>query len=189
MDSRASSLGSGGCRGRRFLGISAASHVHDQKHARGDQQQERGPANHQPKHQLLGAALFLASRSIIVVVIIPPFAGLALGGFALLLRRRFFFLEFILLLGRLFDHESIFALGAIDLFADQVVIPDRDHCLAAGTLLFEADIRSHFCSPPRNDALWMSQETRADKQQCILITIRVEMQTKGGKANRGCSHA
>jgi len=51
----------------------------------------------------------------------------ALGGFLL-----------VLFAGGVIDHEAIFAFVAIDFASDHSRIANRYHCLAAGTLLFEA---------------------------------------------------
>src|SRR5581483_11791911 len=65
----------------------------------------------------------------------------------------------VLLDGGLLDHEAVLALGAVDLAADQPRVADRDHRLAAGTLLLETRACRHEVTPASSCVLWSREGT------------------------------
>src|SRR5262249_21129532 len=91
--------------------------------------------DHGRRHAFLGAggfAFFLVSLTL---------ARLALGRGFLALGARLLFIQLVFFLGRFLNYEAILALGAVDLLADQLRVPNRDHGLTAWALLFETACR------------------------------------------------
>src|SRR5262249_55395688 len=87
--------------------------------------------------------LFFLSPNFVIVVVAASLTFLGERGFAVgrllvgaaAASRRFVALIFFYF--RLLDHEAVFALRAVDLFADEAGIPDGNHRLATRTLLPE----------------------------------------------------
>src|SRR4029077_5498763 len=87
-----------------------------------------------------------------VILIAAAHAGFGLGAFAVV-ASAFAGFGIVVFVGRdagIFHHETVFALRAVDLAANQVRIPDRNHRLTARALLLETRGRRHDKgSPPK----------------------------------------